>query len=281
VEGAKLSLQLPKPQRQEIWMKIIICGAIDASWSEMLNVEGHQLDSYFPSSLDAIGLKARTLLERHKCPIYSHRFSMSDLESALERQVDAMITIGYPYIVPVDKRLRGINVHPSYLPSGRGISPIPEILLKHPESAGVTIHKLEQALDSGDILLQERFTLSAFDDQITLLTRMYLRSAELVKSVLSDLEYYWSNSTPQPSIAPWESRSSFGTIDPELGVASNIRIWQAFGAATCIETQGEKKWLTGLSGWLEPHSYPAGRLIVEQHPFLTVAVTDGFLVAVT
>lgn len=262
-------------------MKIIICGTMDTNWSRMIEGEGHQLHGYFPSSLDAIRPRSRTILERQRCPIHTHRFSEADIDNALAHQVDAMITIGYPYIVPVDKNLKGMNVHPSYLPAGRGISPIPDILLKHPEWGGVSVHKLTQKLDAGDILLQEQFTLSEFDDQSTLLMRMYYRSAELVNSILKDLDYYWTNAHPQPPVAPWKSQPSIGTIDPTLGVADNIRIWRAFGTATRIEMHGEDKWLSRLSGWLEHHNFSAGEILDDQSPFITMAVVDGFLVGVT
>ncbi|WP_338251485.1 methionyl-tRNA formyltransferase [Dictyobacter halimunensis] len=52
-------------------------------------------------------------------------------------------------------RLGGINVHPSLLPANRGPLPLFWTLRAGEEQAGVTIHQLTTALDSGPILAQE------------------------------------------------------------------------------------------------------------------------------
>jgi methionyl-tRNA formyltransferase len=56
--------------------------------------------------------------------------------------------------------LGGINVHPSLLPRYRGPSPIPAAILGGDRETGVTIQTLAAAMDSGDILAQERFPLT-------------------------------------------------------------------------------------------------------------------------
>jgi methionyl-tRNA formyltransferase len=56
--------------------------------------------------------------------------------------------------------LGGINVHPSLLPRYRGPSPIPAAILGGDRETGVTIQALAAETDSGDILAQERFSLT-------------------------------------------------------------------------------------------------------------------------
>jgi methionyl-tRNA formyltransferase len=48
-----------------------------------------------------------------------------------------------------------INLHPSLLPKYRGPSPVISPILNGEKKAGVTIMRVEKAVDSGDIILQE------------------------------------------------------------------------------------------------------------------------------
>ena len=52
-----------------------------------------------------------------------------------------------------------INVHPSLLPKYRGASPIQSAILNGDKQSGVTIMKVAQEVDAGDIILQNRWRL--------------------------------------------------------------------------------------------------------------------------
>jgi methionyl-tRNA formyltransferase len=92
---------------------------------------------------------------------------------------DLCISAGCPYILPIDKLPSDkvfINCHPSALPFGRGIHPINEVILSEHKTAGVTVHYLNAALDSGDIIEQTTFLITEDVD------------AELLYSVIFSLE---------------------------------------------------------------------------------------------
>lgn len=52
-----------------------------------------------------------------------------------------------------------LNVHPSLLPAYRGPSPGYWVLRKGDRATGVTIHLMDEQLDSGDILMQQAFEI--------------------------------------------------------------------------------------------------------------------------
>jgi methionyl-tRNA formyltransferase len=52
-----------------------------------------------------------------------------------------------------------LNLHPSLLPAYRGPNPLFWILRNGEHRSGVTVHLMDEALDTGDILLQEAFEL--------------------------------------------------------------------------------------------------------------------------
>jgi methionyl-tRNA formyltransferase len=61
------------------------------------------------------------------------------------------------YSVPA---LGSINVHPSLLPKYRGLSPQHQALIHGDSETGVTIHFMDEAADTGDIILQEKIPLT-------------------------------------------------------------------------------------------------------------------------
>jgi methionyl-tRNA formyltransferase len=56
-------------------------------------------------------------------------------------------------------RLGGIGVHPSLLPRHRGPDPTSWAIASGDEETGVTVHRLEEAYDTGEILAQERLRI--------------------------------------------------------------------------------------------------------------------------
>jgi methionyl-tRNA formyltransferase len=76
--------------------------------------------------------------------------------SALE-QTDLAVVALFGHIIPreVISALSPsiVNLHPSYLPLGRGADPIPWAIIDN-EKQGATIHILEERLDTGPIVLQ-------------------------------------------------------------------------------------------------------------------------------
>jgi len=52
------------------------------------------------------------------------------------------------------KKMQCINIHPSLLPSYKGVDPVFFAMRDDAEEIGVTVHKMDKNFDSGDILLQ-------------------------------------------------------------------------------------------------------------------------------
>ncbi|MFL5866279.1 MAG: phosphoribosylglycinamide formyltransferase [Thermoleophilaceae bacterium] len=81
-----------------------------------------------------------------------------------ERAVDLVVLAGFMELLGPEfiGRFRGriVNVHPSLLPAFPGIRPIEEALEHGVRVMGVTVHFVDEGVDSGPIVLQEAFELS-------------------------------------------------------------------------------------------------------------------------
>lgn len=91
-----------------------------------------------------------------------------DLEFILKEKPEFLISYGYRHIIK--KQIldcfpkKAINLHISFLPWNRGVSPNLWSFFDNSPS-GVTIHYLNEGIDTGDIITQERVT---FPDNETL-----------------------------------------------------------------------------------------------------------------
>ena len=82
-----------------------------------------------------------------------------------------LIVAGYPWKIPVSEKIRQLNIHPAYLPIGRGSWPM-LVAIQRGTDSGVTLHKLSEQFDAGDILLQEKIKIEQEDHLVTLLEKI-------------------------------------------------------------------------------------------------------------
>ncbi len=99
---------------------------------------------------------------------------------------DLLITCGFSIILPESilslPRIGCINVHTALLPKHRGATPCGHVILQNESESGVTIHVTDEGIDSGDILMQERFTLETEDNSMD----VYYASCALTESMILD-----------------------------------------------------------------------------------------------
>lgn len=80
-----------------------------------------------------------------------------------------------------------INVHPSLLPKYRGPSPVQWVLWNGERETAITIIKMSERMDAGNILYQESQPIAPDDDAASLMERLARRSGEIVPGIVSDI----------------------------------------------------------------------------------------------
>ena len=86
------------------------------------------------------------------------------IEAVLALHPDLLVLADYGQIVPaalLGVRLGALNLHPSLLPRHRGSTPIPAAILAGDRETGVSLMRMDEGLDTGPIIDQERLTLDA------------------------------------------------------------------------------------------------------------------------
>jgi phosphoribosylglycinamide formyltransferase-1 len=91
--------------------------------------------------------------------------------------VRLVVCAGYMHLLTASflRRFPGrvINVHPSLLPAFPGTRAIADALAAGVPETGVTVHVVDEGIDSGPILAQERVAISPGDTEATLLERVH------------------------------------------------------------------------------------------------------------
>lgn len=94
-----------------------------------------------------------------------------------------IVSIGYPKLI--DQSILStvdiaLNVHPTLLPKYKGAHSGWYVLANGEKESGVTIHELDETLDGGDIIMQEKFEITPFDNILS----FYKKSRELESNML-------------------------------------------------------------------------------------------------
>jgi len=139
--------------------------------------------------LQPTSLKAPSFLEKLKS--YQANLQVVVAFRMLPRVVWAMPTLGT------------FNLHASLLPQYRGAAPINWAIINGELETGVTTFFLEQAMDTGHILFQEKEPIYAYDTAGTLYERLQYKGAQLVLKTVQAIAQ--RNYTENPQVPTQES----------------------------------------------------------------------------
>jgi phosphoribosylglycinamide formyltransferase-1 len=158
------------------------------------------IDNGLPITAVAANRKdAFALIRAHEAGIPTATFSLDCHESREERDlvmatwleehgVELVVLAGYMHLVtePFLRRFpeRIVNVHPSLLPAFPGAHAIRDALAAGADPTGVTVHYVDDGLDTGPVLAQEPVAL---EPRATLEERIHAVEHRLLPHVVREL----------------------------------------------------------------------------------------------
>jgi methionyl-tRNA formyltransferase len=77
-----------------------------------------------------------------------------------------------------------LNIHASLLPEYRGASPINRVIADGKKETGVTIMRMNEKMDEGDIILKGIVPVDEQDDAVTLLKKLSRKGADILSEVI-------------------------------------------------------------------------------------------------
>jgi methionyl-tRNA formyltransferase len=136
-----------------------------------------------------------------------------ELRAKLERLApDAIVVVGYGRIIPPWMlqlpKYGNINLHASLLPKYRGAAPIQWAIASGERVTGVTTMRIDEGLDTGDILLQREIAIFEDDTSQTLAPKLAAIGADLMVMTLEALQ--------SGSITPRKQENEQASLAPIL-----------------------------------------------------------------
>ena len=173
---------------------------------------------------------------------------------------DVICVVAYGKIIPKEileiPKYGCVNVHPSLLPKYRGPAPIQWAILNGDETTGVTTMYLDEGMDSGDIILQEKTKIDKDETSGELWNRLSKVGSNLLVKTLKEIK---ENKAPRIKqgdkfvLAPmlekdmakinWEGKNAYEIknlvrgLNPIMGAYSTlnnkkIKFWKADNLST-------------------------------------------------
>jgi methionyl-tRNA formyltransferase len=130
------------------------------------------------------------------------------LEELKSLHADVQIVVAFrmlPEVVWNMPPIGTINVHGSLLPQYRGAAPINWAVINGEKETGVTTFKLKHEIDTGDILLQQSFSIGENETAGEVHDRMKEIGAQLLLKTVNELAAGTLHETPQSQIANLKS----------------------------------------------------------------------------
>lgn len=216
-------------------------------------------------------------------PIIEEKISKNQVEGLIfEGNCDLLISAGYSSHIPVidDLRYRAINVHPTLLPIGKGPWPWPYLILKDIEESGVTIHKISERYDSGDILMQRKFPIPT-NSSVELVThRSHILAAEMIQECLKSFEQFWLCAKRQSEPGEWWGMPTIKdrTIRTTMDLHQIIRVVNAFGHyGSFLFLNGQLIHIKKATGWESDNAIEPSQVIYRSVNEIVVTVKGGYL----
>ena len=177
---------------------------------EMLHAHGHQIAAVVtaPDKPQGRGLKpepsaVKVCAAQLGLPVYQP-VSLKEPETAETLrafQADVFIVVAFrmlPEVIWSIPPLGSYNLHASLLPQYRGAAPINWAIINGESMTGVTTFRIQQEIDTGNIVFQEREPILPDDTAGTLYERLRQKGARLVCDTVDAIAAGNQPNIPQP-----------------------------------------------------------------------------------
>jgi phosphoribosylglycinamide formyltransferase-1 len=179
---------------------------ISGSGSNLLSLLQKSENPLYPAKIvavgsdkDAPGLEHAELYEVDTFVVNPERFASKEkwadtlLSNVMHHQPDLVVLAGFMKILPANfvSALKGklINIHPSLLPDFKGAHAVRDALAAGATKTGVTIHYVDEGVDTGEIIVQSEVMIEQGDTEHSLHERIKKIEHELLASTIEQIAY--------------------------------------------------------------------------------------------
>lgn len=156
-------------------MKVIFMGTPEFAVPSLEAIlhSGHEVSAVFTQSPKPKGRKleitkspVQIMAEEHSIPVFiPSTLRSEEIFKIIDNiEADIIVVAAYGFILPKSilecKKYGAINLHPSRLPKFRGAAPLQHTIMFQEEASSICVIQMDIGMDTGDIILQQDFTLT-------------------------------------------------------------------------------------------------------------------------
>lgn len=119
-------------------------------------------------------------------------FETEILKTLTEHNIEFIVFAGYMRLVGTvllqafPKKM--VNIHPSLLPKYKGLNAVQQALDNNDNELGVTIHYVDEGMDTGEIVAQEKITIENLDEPLeSIMAKVHNIEHELYVTTLAKI----------------------------------------------------------------------------------------------
>lgn len=233
----------------------------------------HNDEDYFTEY--AITRRAREL----GIPVHYESITPADIKAFFRSGCELFFSAEYNRIIELPQNLpqfRGVNVHSSCLPQGRSYYPIECAMERELSGTGVTLHTLAPKVDSGRILAQRSFPITAEMDSVDVYLTCARYARALLEELMGDFDRTWASARYQGEKLPYWRRSAEErlTLTHAMSCEQASALWRCFNSMTQVELAGSWYYVTALMTGTAALSVPERRIAPDRWLY---GLTDGHL----
>ncbi len=175
-----------------------------------------------------------------------------------------------------------MNIHGSLLPAYRGAAPINSAVIQGETETGVTSFLLKHAIDTGDMLLQDKLSIGENESAGSVYDRLKILGASValqsVKAIAADNYELHKQDASKVSHAPkiYNENCSIPFYKNSLTVHNLIRGLSPYPTAWTL-LDGQKLKIFEAIYNIEHHNLSCGTLVTDAKKYLKIATKDGFV----
>ncbi|HZJ89973.1 MAG TPA: methionyl-tRNA formyltransferase [Bacilli bacterium] len=228
--------------------------------------------------------------QAHNIPLFTPINIKNDYEFFLHLDVDVILTFAYGQIVPLEvlnhAKIIALNYHGSILPKYRGASPIQHALINGDKLTGVSLMRMVEKMDAGEVYGVKMFPIFPEDNYATLSNKTVFAAKCVTNEVLKDVVTLKNKGVPQD-----ETKVTFTKLlkkddfklsinDPLVNFLGKIRAFSPEPGAVYTYNNLHLKILKAAF-YKEKHVAPIGELFVVEREGLFLQHSVGVIKLLT
>lgn len=138
-------------------------------------------------------------------PVHHGKLTEEDVRRYIEEGCELFFSADYGRKIPVlpeEEGFYAVNLHNALLPEGRGYCPVECAMERGLKRSGVTMHKLAEKFDAGEIILQESLEITAEDDSVDVYLKCAQAGFRMTEKLMGDFNFLYEHAHPQKELLP-------------------------------------------------------------------------------